>query len=63
MGPNMFSFMLFRADTFIGVGLFSAMIDYDTHVAMKSYEEGLADHLMVSVDFVLDFWNILVRMT
>ena len=62
MGPNMFSFMIHRADTFLGVGLFSALIAYDTHVAIKSYELGNADHLMVSIDLVLDFWNILVRM-
>jgi len=59
----MFSMALHRVDTFAGVGIFSAMVAYDTHVAIKSYEEGNADHLMISLDFALDFWNILVRMT
>jgi len=62
MGPNMYSFMVYRADTFLGVGLFSALIAYDTHCAIKSYELGMADHLAVSLDLVLDFWNILQRM-
>lgn len=62
MGPNLFSMMLHRADTFVGVGLFSAFVAYDTHVAIKSYQEGNADHLLTSLDFALDFWNILVRM-
>jgi len=61
MGPNLFTAMCFRAETFIGVGLFSALVAYDTHVALKAYREGYADHLGVSVDFILDFWNILTR--
>lgn len=59
MGPNMYSFIVHRADTFLGVGLFSALIAYDTHCAIQSYELGHADHLSVSLDLVLDFWNIL----
>ena len=61
IGPNMFSSIVYRADTFLGVGLFTAFVAYDTHMAIKSYEEGYADHLLVSVDFILDFWNIMVR--
>lgn len=63
IGPNMFSFMCHRADTYIGLGIFTAMVAYDTHVAIQAYEAGYADHLGVSVDFILDFWNILVRVT
>lgn len=37
MGPNLFSMMCFRADTFLGVGLFSALVAYDTHVAIQAY--------------------------
>lgn len=37
IGPNLFSMMCFRADTFLGVGLFSALVAYDTHVAMRAY--------------------------
>lgn len=61
MGPNLFSFMCLRADCFIGVGLFTAFVAYDTHVAINAYESGNADHLGVSIDFALDFWNILTR--
>lgn len=61
MGPNPLSLMLFRADTYLGIALFTGFIAYDTHVAMKEYENGLADHLGMSVQFLLDVWNILVR--
>lgn len=61
MGPNLFTFMCHRADCFIGVGLFTAFIAYDTHVAMLAYENGNADHLGTSISFALDFWNVLVR--
>ena len=61
MGPNALSLMLFRADTYLGILLFSGFIAYDTHVAIKQYESGYADHVGVSVQFLLDFWNILVR--
>lgn len=60
-GPNPLSLMLFRADTYLGILLFSGFIAYDTHVAIKQYEEGVADHLGISVQFLLDFWNILIR--
>lgn len=63
IGPNMFSFMCHRADTFIGVGIFTAFVAYDTHVAIQQYEAGDADHLGASIDFVLDFWNILTRVS
>ena len=58
----MFTFMMHRVDTFAGVGIFSAFVAYDTHVAIKAYEMGYADHLMVAVELGLDFWSILVRM-
>lgn len=34
MGPNMFSFLCHRVDTFVGVGIFTAFVAYDTHVAI-----------------------------
>ena len=60
-GPNIVSTMLFRADTYLGILLFSGFIAYDTHVAIKFYESGNADHLGMSTQFLLDFWNILIR--
>lgn len=35
IGPNMFTMCLHRFDTFAGVGLFSALVAYDTHCAIK----------------------------
>jgi FtsH-binding integral membrane protein len=61
IGPNAFSSFLFTADNYIGIGLFSALIAYDTHVAIKMYEMREADHLGMAVQFLLDFWNILIR--
>lgn len=37
IGPNMFTTICHRADTFIGLGVFSAFVAYDTHVAIQSY--------------------------
>ena len=61
-GPNAFSSLLFSANNYIGVGLFSTLIAYDTHLAIKMYEMREADHLGMAVQFLLDFWNILVRL-
>lgn len=61
-GPTPFSMLLFDANNYLGVALFSVLIAYDTHVAMKMYEMRQADHLGMSIQFLLDFWNILVRM-
>ena len=60
-GPNALSTLLFSANNYLGIGLFSALIAYDTHVAIKMYEMREADHLGMSVQFLLNFWNILVR--
>lgn len=62
IGPNLFSYMAHRIDTYAGVGVFSAFVAYDTHVALNNYDNGSADHLLTSIEFVLDFWNILTRM-
>jgi hypothetical protein len=48
MGPNLYTHICHRADTFVGLGIFTAFVAYDTHVALKSYEDGNADHLGVS---------------
>lgn len=36
-GPNALSTLLFSANNYLGIGLFSALIAYDTHVAIKLY--------------------------
>ena len=61
MGPNALSMMLFQADNYLGILLFSGFIAYDTHLAIKMYEQQNADHVGMSIQFLLDFWNILVR--
>eukprot|EP00919_Chromeraceae_sp_WS-2016_P000007 GHVR01000020.1.p1 GENE.GHVR01000020.1~~GHVR01000020.1.p1 ORF type:complete len:234 (+),score=3.03 GHVR01000020.1:1314-2015(+) len=62
MGPTPFSTLLFSANNYLGIGLFSIFIAYDTHLAIKMYELKQADHLGMSIQFILDFWNILVRL-
>jgi len=62
MGPNMLSTLLFRADNYLGILLFTGFIAYDTHVAIQSYETGNADHLAMSVQLLLDVWNIFIRL-
>ena len=62
VGPNILSTLLFRADNYLGILLFSGFIAYDTHVAIKNYEAGNADHLSMSVQFLLDVWNIFIRL-
>lgn len=61
MGPNALSTLLFQLDNYVGIALFAGLIGYDTHVAIKQYEQGLADHLGMSVQMLLNFWNILIR--
>jgi len=60
-GPNALSTLLFSANNYLGIGLFSVLISYDTHVAIKMYEMREADHIGMATQFLLDFWNILVR--
>lgn len=62
MGPNPFSMMLLNSSSYIAVGLFTAMIAYDTHFSIKMYELGQPDHLGASVQFLLDFWNIFISL-
>lgn len=38
VGPNALSSLLFSFDNYAGILLFSGLIAYDTHVAIKSYE-------------------------
>ncbi len=37
------------------------MLMYDTHTAIKRYEKGDADHLGMSIQILLDVWNIIIR--
>lgn len=62
IGPNVFSMMMMNSSSYIAVGLFSAFILYDTHVAIKMYELGQPDHLGMATQFVLDIWNIFISL-
>jgi FtsH-binding integral membrane protein len=61
MGPNALSTLLFQIDNYVGILLFAGLIGYDTHVAINQYENGNADHLGMSIQMLLNFWNILLR--
>lgn len=37
MGPNALSALLFSLDNYLGILLFTGLIAYDTHVAIKQY--------------------------
>jgi len=62
MGPNLFSLILMKADIYVGLGIFTGMVAYDTQLAINQYERGIADHMMTSIQFVLNFWNIFIRL-
>jgi FtsH-binding integral membrane protein len=52
---------LTKIDNFAGIAIFTLYMMMDTHLAIKNYEDGYADHLGVSIEFVLNAWNIFVR--
>jgi hypothetical protein len=39
LGYTAFAATAFRADTILGIGIFSAFIAYDTHKAIQMYDE------------------------
>jgi FtsH-binding integral membrane protein len=59
-GPNPFAYMLLNASTYVSAGLFTIFVAYDTHLAVRMYEQNMPDSLGLAVNFVLDFWNIFV---
>lgn len=62
VGMNPYAAMMLNTSTYISVGLFTGFIAYDTHLAVKMYEEGNPDHLGAATSFFLDFWNILMSL-
>jgi len=56
-----FSSVLGTGEALMGIGVFSALIVYDTYIAIKRYENGDADHLGMSIQMLLDIWNIIIR--
>ena len=62
-GPNLFSSMIHHVDLYGGIVLFTAFTSYETHAAIKMYQEGDPDHLGCSINVYFDFMNLLVRFT
>ena len=48
-------------ESYVGIGLFNLMLMYDTHLAIARYEKGDADHLGMSIQILLDLWNLIIR--
>ena len=61
-GTNPFATMLLNVSTYVSVGVFTALIAYDTHAAVRMYEEGNPDHLAAAMSFFLDIWNIMTSL-
>jgi len=62
VGPNPFAHMLLNGSTYISAALFTAFVAYDTHLAIRMYEQKMPDNLGLAANFVLDFWNIFVSL-
>ena len=60
LGITLFANTLTTAESYLGIGIFTLMIIYDTHQAIKRYERGDADHLGMSIQILLDIWNIII---
>ncbi len=60
LGITIFASTLTTAEAYFGIGMFSLMIIYDTHQAIKRYERGDADHLGMSIQILLDIWNLII---
>jgi FtsH-binding integral membrane protein len=61
-GANQFTHMVQQVDMYGGIGLFTLLIAYDTHMAIRMYEQGTPDHIGASLQLYLDFISILRRM-
>ena len=61
-GDNSFLRVLNTIDNFVGIGVFTLYMMFDTHTAIQNYEQGNADHLGMSVEFILNAWNIFIRL-
>lgn len=60
MGPTPFANTLMSTSTYFSAALFTVLVAYDTHMAVRMYENGRPDNLGLAANFVLDFWNIFV---
>jgi FtsH-binding integral membrane protein len=60
-GISLFASTLTSFESYMGIGLFSLMLIYDTTVAISRYEKGDADHLGMSIHVLLNVLNLIVR--
>jgi FtsH-binding integral membrane protein len=60
LGITVFANTLTTAESYVGIGIFTLMIIYDTHQAIKRYERGDSDHLGMSIQIILDIWNLII---
>ena len=60
LGITVFANTLTTAESYMGIGIFTLMIIYDTHLAIKRYQRGDADHLGMSIQILLDIWNLII---
>jgi FtsH-binding integral membrane protein len=61
LGITVFANTLTTAESYMGIGIFTLMIIYDTHMAIKRYQRGDADHLGMSIQLLLDIWNLIMK--
>lgn len=61
LGMGLFATTLSTLESYIGIGLFSALLIFDTHTAIKRYKCGDADHLGMSIQILLDVMNLIIR--
>jgi FtsH-binding integral membrane protein len=61
LGITVFANTLTTAESYMGIGIFTLMIIYDTHMAIKRYQRGDADHLGMSIQLLLDIWNLIIK--
>lgn len=60
LGITVFANTLTTVESYMGIGIFTLMIIYDTHLAIKRYQRGDADHLGMSIQILLDIWNLII---
>jgi len=60
-GANVFSDVWMHVDTIGGIGLFSALTAYETHLSVQAYRSGQPDHVECATSLYLNFINLLIR--
>lgn len=62
LGPNLFTYTCMNVETYLGLGLFTALQAFDTNRAIREFQMRNFDHLSHVVQFFLNFKNLLVRL-